>query len=411
MTPEKALEELRLRSGFYDRKAGSPIWKDRSAWNPGAGARPMRPAAPQDPNRFDMMFGADPTPDHVMRFMKLHTPAAPLQRGGVAPVIAQPPAAAPVDAGAGSAGAGLVEQAFAQSAANKQRARDENLKRYDQVVGGKLGLHDRAMAEVPNWGEYQRKVNEEKAKEALDNQIGQLTASGIANSNVIPAFSQRNARDLGMAQQALSERVSDRKISFDTSLTNDLLAAVERRNDTAPDDTDLVRLAMEYERAGAERQQQQAAQAQAAARANELQRQPAQSAPRRGVQGGVAFAGPNPLQLAGGMLYGAWPQAQEVQQQQSQRKKPTQQQGQQQMQAAPVMQAPSNRYDANGLTAMQRRVVKKKWRDANGGIPNRGNAARVLAAGDGSLGQIQHENDLRRQARDRELQRRRLAMQ
>lgn len=81
------------------------------------------------------------------------------------------------------------------------------------------------------------------------------------------------------------------------------------------------------------------------------------------------------------------------------------------MQAAPVMQAPSNRFDANGLTAMQRRVVKKKWRDANGGIPNRGNAARVLAAGDGSLGQIQHENDLRRQARDRELQRRRLAMQ
>lgn len=142
----------------------------------------------------------------------------------------------------------LTEQAFADAMAQNQRAFDETLNRYGQIVSGRLGVHDRAMSEAENWGKAQAKLNEERAREALDSQMAALEASGIANSNVLPAFAQRNARDLALTQQALSEAVSNRKIGYDTSLSDEVYDAVERRNDIPPDTNQLISLAMEYEK-------------------------------------------------------------------------------------------------------------------------------------------------------------------
>lgn len=142
----------------------------------------------------------------------------------------------------------LTEQAFADAMAQNQRAFDETLNRYGQIVSGRLGVHDRAMSEAENWGKAQAKLNEERAREALDSQMAALEASGIANSNVLPAFAQRNARDLALTQQALSEAVSNRKIGYDTALSDEVYDAVERRNDIPPDTNQLISLAMEYEK-------------------------------------------------------------------------------------------------------------------------------------------------------------------
>jgi len=67
---------------------------------------------------------------------------------------------------------------------------------------------------------------------------------------VTPAFQQRNARDLALTQQDLSERKSARQIGYDTALTQDQNAFIERRNDVGPDQNALLQLALQYGQSG-----------------------------------------------------------------------------------------------------------------------------------------------------------------
>ena len=118
-------------------------------------------------------------------------------------------------------------------------------------------MRDRVMGEVDNWGGVQEKLNAERAASALAQQRANLAASGFDMSTHMPAFAARNARDLALTQQDLSEKKSDRRVRYDSQLTADLArmraqlagdraAFLERPTDNGPDMGQAMQLAMQY---------------------------------------------------------------------------------------------------------------------------------------------------------------------
>lgn len=201
------------------------------------------------PGTLDVQFGVTPSDYEVQQnLMRLGMAGGspsrrPAPQSPMTPVGAQTAPAAP-------AGPSLFEKLVADSQAKEDEANRQNQLRYDQVLGSQDALYDRTMGEVDNWGNVQRQLNDEKAAETLSAIKADMAARGIANSNVTPAFQQRNARDLALTQQDLSERKSARRIGYDTALTQDQNAFIERRNDVGPDQNALMQLALEYGRSG-----------------------------------------------------------------------------------------------------------------------------------------------------------------
>lgn len=159
-------------------------------------------------------------------------------------------------AGGGMGGGMMNDPVFARlfmgAESANAAAKQANIDRYNEAHAGATDLRSRVLGDIDNWGTAQGQLNEEKAAQALDAQRAMLADRGMANTNILPAFAARNARDLALTQQDLSERKSARAIAADTSLTNGLLGIVERRNDTAGMDPNmLMQMAMQYGNSGA----------------------------------------------------------------------------------------------------------------------------------------------------------------
>lgn len=178
----------------------------------------------------------------------------------------------------------LFQQFFQNAEGDRNEARLFNEVRYQQLIDEAGGLRDRRQANVRNWGRAQAELNREKSKEALDSEKAGLQASGILNSNVLPAYQQRSARDLALTQQDLSEKRDARASEMDAADTQNLMGVIERRKDTGPDQMALLNLAMQYE---------QSQQAQKNAEANRAQN--AALLAQFGQQGGQAAGRPVPI--------------------------------------------------------------------------------------------------------------------
>lgn len=163
--------------------------------------------------------------------------------------IAPPGPAAPA-APVAPAEPDLFTQAYEAALADSQRAREENLKRYDEVKGMYGDLAQRNMGRIDNWGRVQEQLNQDRATQALGNQRAMLASRGLQNSTIAPAFEARNQRDLALVQQDLSERRDDRAVRYDSADTERLGGFIERRNDTGPDMGALMQLALEYGKSG-----------------------------------------------------------------------------------------------------------------------------------------------------------------
>lgn len=202
------------------------------------------------PGTLNVQFGVTPSDYEVSQnLMRLGLAGGSPSRPRQSPKPPMNPAGAQA-APAAPAGPSLFEKLVADAQAKEDEANRQNQLRYDQVLGNQNDLRGRVMGEVDNWGGVQSKLNDEKAAEALKSIKADMAARGIANSNVTPAFQQRNARDLALVQQDLSERKSDRRIGYDTALTQDQNAFIERRNDIGPDQNALLQLALQYGQSG-----------------------------------------------------------------------------------------------------------------------------------------------------------------
>ena len=116
-------------------------------------------------------------------------------------------------------------------------------------------LRDRTTEKLSGYGDAQRKKLEQDFQEQLRNTTNNLRAAGLAS--ISGAYENRNAFDLGLAKGLLDDRIVDREISNDASITGNLVdtkarlagdtvSFIERRTDVPPNYDQLAQLAMQF---------------------------------------------------------------------------------------------------------------------------------------------------------------------
>ena len=149
------------------------------------------------------------------------------------------------------------EEVDKANAANQARADKGEQMLADRTAGavGRLeGLHSRTMEGLKGYGEGEKALLAEKFREALGNQMANLSARGLGGTTIGSAFAARNARDQAIAESLLNDRINDRTIQYDTSISQDLakteaalrgdeVSFLERQVDQGPDPSMLVNLA------------------------------------------------------------------------------------------------------------------------------------------------------------------------
>ena len=259
MTYEQAKQQLRQLAGNYSGHGASrqmdPLGLSLSA--------PMGTPGYQQgstlPGAINLRSNMDPTDEQIKAYMKL--------MGGSDQQAQQP--AATANQGAAPAADNSIASLMAQISQQYQKQMDAanaaNEARYSEIKGNKQAQANRVMNEVGNWGNFQKAMNDEKAKETLGNIQANLASRGLGNTTIGDSFRQRNARDLQLTNQDLSERKSDRYVNYDNALSNDYNAFIERKTDKAPEYGQMQALlaklgeAQAYQQAAAARQQQQQA--------------------------------------------------------------------------------------------------------------------------------------------------------
>lgn len=137
----------------------------------------------------------------------------------------------------------MLEQLAADFKSKINEANAANLARYNEGHGELSSLRDRNQGRVDNWGKSAEADLQERMQEAMGNVSADLASRGLANSNIMPAFKERNARDTAREMQRISEMRDARASEYDTRDTANLVGFVERRNDIAPDYGQLISIA------------------------------------------------------------------------------------------------------------------------------------------------------------------------
>jgi hypothetical protein len=282
---------------------------------------PLGMSAPglRQPGGLNLTHGVSPSDADVYRYMNMRGGQRVVNGAEAGRQVSRMTAE---DAGGPSAEPELTpeQQYLMQFAQSLQSERDKanaaNLKRYNEVHGLQTALGQRNQERVGNWGEAQRQLNEESAKATLGNMTANLASRGLSNSTILPAFQQRNARDLALQQQQLSEMRDSRLAEYDTRDTNNLAGLIERREDVAPSLDSLMQLAMEFGRSGdgerMEQVQNQIEQLRAQIGRGGQGYQPMYNIPQYGPRGRPpVFLGPEAMGVPNWMLPGI-PQPQNI---------------------------------------------------------------------------------------------------
>lgn len=254
---------------------------------------------------FDVQYGVEPSDADVQRFIdsmggnpyvgsRVTAPAnAPARKS----TTGKPPAAA-----AQQSPRELLQQLAAEYQAQLDEANSANQQRYQQGFGLLSDVAARNQDRVRNFAVAQEQLNAEQAQEALSNQRAMLAQRGLANSNVLPAFAQRNSRDLALVQQDLREKRDARASEFDTRDVANLVNFIQAKYENGPDPAQFYQLAGQLAQADAFQQAQSQRQAQ----------QPAyrpQAAPQAIPVGGVSPQAALRMQRQMAGMFNPWGQA------------------------------------------------------------------------------------------------------
>lgn len=144
----------------------------------------------------------------------------------------------------------LVQQLADEYKAKTDEANAANEARYQQGLGELSTLRERGMNEIANWGQYEDTTTRKNYDENIQNQLQMLQDRGLGNDTIGVAFQGKNEFDRDLALQGLSERISARNAEADRAYTGDIVNFVEKRNDIAPDMSQLYELAMKYGQSG-----------------------------------------------------------------------------------------------------------------------------------------------------------------
>ncbi len=226
-------------------------WKMRNGVSPNSPYRPnvLDPQGTntyKQPGAMNVPYGTTPSLTDVLALIEkqggnpyIQSPES--QRQSQSPGRSVPRAARQQPTG--PAEPSMLEKLAAEFGSKINEANAANIARYDEGKGELSTLRDRNQSRVQNWGTAAAADVQEQMKEALGNLSASLASRGLANSNILPAFQERNARDTARELQRISEMRDTRASQYDTQDTNNLVGFVERRNDIAPDYGQLIGIA------------------------------------------------------------------------------------------------------------------------------------------------------------------------
>jgi hypothetical protein len=144
----------------------------------------------------------------------------------------------------------MFEKVASQWQEGRERARQENLARYDEGKALYTDVGQRNQERVKNWGLAAQDDIDERMKEAVSEAAANAASHGLSNSNVVDAYRVRAARDTAREQQRVSEMRDSRASEYDTRDTGNLAGFIERRNDTSDDIGQLMQLAEKFGQSG-----------------------------------------------------------------------------------------------------------------------------------------------------------------
>lgn len=256
------------------------------------------PRMPEDQmqGQFDLRHGVEPSDMDVENYIKSMGgyPQSEAKAQGPSASLAAAQAPAP-----GQSTADIIKELAAQFQKSNDKKNAANESRFQEIKGNNRDLYGRVMGEVGNWGGVQKQLNDEQAKKTLGDLQANLAARGLGNTTIGDAFRERNSRDLALVNQDLSERKSDRAVRYDTSLTNDSNAFIERKKESGPDMAQMIAL---VQRLG-EAEAYQRARASASSGAQQPQFMPAYDGGQSGMSpyGAMQMAAGMQSQFGGGM--------------------------------------------------------------------------------------------------------------
>jgi hypothetical protein len=281
-------EQLQLLRALYRNRMGGGA--SRSSWGQGGAAdhrlamryADLRSQGFTDEQARSMVgnggvngqYGSDPTDPQLLQWAQTVGATDPQISGVLQQMSAQPRPGRSSKGGAQqsasdwSTGDPLLDRYLADVQAKSDLANltnDQVERNVDDIYRERerqadvelTALRDRVMGRVDNWGKAQEQLNKERAAEALGEQRANLAARGLDMSTRDAAFMARNARDLALAQQDLSERRDARAINYDLQATDNLAktraqlagdraAFQERPMNQGPDMGQAMQLAMQY---------------------------------------------------------------------------------------------------------------------------------------------------------------------
>lgn len=130
------------------------------------------------------------------------------------------------------------------------RARRENLERYQDILGGYAERYRRGTRNLEQDGDYERQDIKAAHKQYRGQIHSNLVNRGLTGSTVAPTLMQGAIRNENRDVGSLNDRLQQRRRALEAGLSGDMLSFMERRTDAYPDLNQLIHLQQMQGQAG-----------------------------------------------------------------------------------------------------------------------------------------------------------------
>lgn len=129
-------------------------------------------------------------------------------------------------------------------------ARRANESRYEDILGGYTDVHRRAIEGLESRTEQGLADIDQAYEGAAAAGQQRMASRGLYNSTIAETMQQGTAREAQAAKNRYSDEMLDRRLGYDTALTQSRLGFMERREDEYPSQQLLTGLAQAIGQAG-----------------------------------------------------------------------------------------------------------------------------------------------------------------
>ncbi len=148
----------------------------------------------------------------------------------------------------------LLQQLYNEFGQAYNEGRAANESRYAQILEGYGDRHQAASDKLQGLGDAARNDLNRRYQNLATNVDQNLASRGLYNSTIAGTMQRGITDQQDRAMNQLNEGLRREQIGYDTALSGDTLAFMERRNDTYPDLNQMANLALQMGNTSGNRQ-------------------------------------------------------------------------------------------------------------------------------------------------------------